>query len=203
MKTYTINIIFTCFLLAACDTPPYKIDKTSLEYTIISGKANVDSSIAQSFDTTILLTGLDKSNYTGQNLTSAYAKKILYSYFKSKGYYTSDNLPDMGKVTDSDSDKLSVEYEKIFTTDLNNNKKLDAIITYWLTPPYASGNCWQPHKAIVVDTDKGYKIINEEFIPDNFAIDSVVTKNHNVTIYGYDYDCGNHEVLRNFRVKIK
>ncbi|NJL76693.1 MAG: hypothetical protein HC892_18400 [Saprospiraceae bacterium] len=110
-------------------------------------------------------------------MTSAYAKKILYSYFKTKGYFTSDNLPDMGKLTESDNYKLSVAYDTIFITDLNDNQNIDAIITYWLTPPYASGHCWQPHKAIVVGTDKGYRITNEEFIPDNFAIDSVVTKN--------------------------
>lgn len=203
MKTYTINIVFACLLFVACDTRSYKTGKSSVEDTIISGNEIVDSSIAQSLDTTILLSGLAKSNYSGQNLTSVYAKKILYSYFKSKGYYTSENLPDMGKLTDSDKDKLSVEYDTIFATDLNGNTNMDAIITYWLTPPYASGHCWQPHKAILVDTDKGYKVTNEEIIPDNFAFDSVVTKDHNVTIYGYDYDCRNHKVLRNFRVKIK
>lgn len=99
MKTYTIYIIFTCLLLSACNTTTDKTDKTSLGDTIISDKTTVDSSIGQPLDTTILLTGLAKSNYAGRNLTSAYAKKILYSYFESKGYYTSDNLPDLGKLT--------------------------------------------------------------------------------------------------------
>lgn len=203
MKTYTITIIFTCLLIVACKTTSDKTDKTSPGDTIIPDKATVDSSTVQPLDTTILLTSLTESNYTGQNLTSTYAKKILYSYFESKGYYTSDNLPDIGKLTDLDNDKLSVAYDTIFTVDLNNNKNTDAIITYWLTPPYSSGHYWQPHKAIVIDTETGYQITNEDFIPDNFAIDSVVTQKHNVTIIGYDYDCRNHKVLRNFRAVIK
>ena len=44
---------------------------------------------------------------------------------------------------------------------------------------------------------------SRQFIPDNFAIDSVVTKEHKVTIFGYDYDCGNHKVLKNLRIDIK
>ena len=203
MKKYTINIIIACLLFAACDMKPSKNDRMSIEDSTTSSINIVYSSIAPTLDTIILLSGSAKSNYIGANLTSVNAKKILYSYFKLKGYYTADNLPDMGKLTDSDNDKLSVDYDTIFTVDLNGNKNIDAIITYWLTPPYASGHCWQPHKAIVIDNDKGYNITNEEFIPDNFAIDSVVTKDHSVIIYGYDYDCGNHKVLRNLRVKIK
>lgn len=203
MKTYTIYIIFTFLLLSACNTTTDKTDKTNLGDIIILNKTTVDSSIGQPLDTTILLTGLAKSNYAGRNLKIAYAKKILYTYFESKGYYTSDNLPVMGKLTESYNDKLSVDFDTIFATELNGNANLDAVITYWLTPPYASGHCWQPHKAIILDTDKGYTITNEEFIPDNFAIDSVVSKDNSVAIYGYDYDCGNHKVLRNYRVKIK
>ena len=92
---------------------------------------------------------------------------------------------------------------EIYLTELNGSKSADAIITYWLTPPYASGHCWQPHKAIILDTDNGYRITNEEFIPDNFAIDSVLNKEGHVTIYGYDYDCGDHKVLKYIRARIK
>ncbi|WP_276978957.1 hypothetical protein [Flavobacterium filum] len=175
-----------------------------MDGTIGLDKEIEDSPIAHSLDTTIFLTDIVKSNYTGQNLTSDYAKKILYAYFKSKGYYTSDSLPDdFSNLIESEYDKLNITYDTIFTTDLNGNPNLDAIITYWVAPPLANGHCWQPHKAIILDTDKGYKITNEEFMPDNFAIDSVITKKQSVIVYGYYYDCVNQEILRNIRVKLK
>ncbi|MBL7837985.1 MAG: hypothetical protein JNM67_10745 [Bacteroidetes bacterium] len=175
-----------------------------MDDTIVLDNEIEDSPVSHSLDTTVFLTDIVKSNYTGQNLTSDYAKKILYSYFKSKGYHTSDNLPDdFSNLIESDYDKLNITYDTIFTTDLNGNPNLDAIITYWVAPPLASGHCWQPHKAIILDTDKGYKITNEEFMPDNFAIDSVITKEQSVIVYGYYYDCVNQEILRNMRVKLK
>jgi hypothetical protein len=191
-------LLLTIIPLVSCD------NKTTIKQkdtSVIQNLSEADS--IPTIDTTIILTDIVKSNYYGQHLTDSIAKKILYTYFKSKGYYNSDNLPDIQKLTDADNDKLCVRFNEIFLTELNGNKNEDAIISYWLAPPYASGHCWQPHKAIISDTEKGYKITNEEFILDNFAIDSVQNKNGQVTIYGYDYDCGNHMVLRNIRVRIK
>ena len=193
MKSYII--LLTAFLLVSCD------NKTAIKQggtSVIQNVSKQDS--IPTIDTTIVLKGIVKSNINSENLTDSIAKEVLYIHFKSKGYYNSDNLPNAEKVKDSD---LSVDFNKIYLTELNGSKVEDAVITYWLTPPYVSGHCWQPHKAIILDTDKGYKIINEEFIPDNFAIDSVVTKKHKVTIFGYDYDCGNHKVLRYLRIDLK
>jgi hypothetical protein len=147
--------------------------------------------------------GIVKSNFNGKNLTDSIAKKILYNYFKGKGYYNSDNLPDFDKLTDADNDKLSVSINDIFIAELNGNENKDAIISYWVMPPYASGHCWQPHKAIILDTEEGYTITNEEFIPEYFAIDSVQNVNGRVTVYGYYYDCENHKVLEYIRARIK
>ncbi|MFN4316181.1 MAG: hypothetical protein ACK4E0_17975 [Chitinophagaceae bacterium] len=173
-----------------------------LEDISASDNSNTTSLVVHPLDTTIILTSLTRTNYTGPALTNSLAKKILFSYFESKDYFTSDNLADSANLTGLDADKLSVTYDTIYTVDLNGNESLDAVISYWLTPRGASGHCWQPHKAVISDTDKGYRITNEEFIPENFAIDSIVTKDHIVTIYGYEHDCGDHEVLRNFRVRI-
>lgn len=196
MKNYII--LLTVFLLVSCDN---KTTSKQGEIPVIQNLSETDS--ISTVDTTIILTGIVKSNFNGKNLNDSIAKKILYTYFKDKGCYNSDNLPDLDKLTDADKDKLSVSFNEIFITELNGNKNEDAIISYWLTPLYANGHCWQPHKAIILDTDKGYKITNEDFIPDNFAIDSVLNKEGQVTIYGYDYDCGNHKVLKYIRAKIK
>lgn len=193
MKYYII--LLTVFLLVSCD------NKTAIKHgntSVIQNLSEPDS--IPTIDTTIILKGNVKSNFNKINLTDSIAKEILYTYFENKGYYNSDNLPDAEKVTDSD---ISVDFNKIYLTELNGSKSEDAVITYWLTPPYASGHCWQPHKAIILDTDKGYRLTNEEFIPDYFAIDSVLNKEGQVTIYGYDYDCGNHKVLKNIRARIK
>ena len=203
MKTYIITLFFVCLLFITCKNKSVKSNKTSIEDKLISNNSTADDTIAKALDTTIFLRGLTKSNYSGLNLTSSYAKKIFYSYFKSKGYLTSDNLQNMEKLKDSDSDKLIVDYDTLFITDINENKNRDAIITYWLTPPYTSGNCWQPHKAIIVDNENGYQLINEDFIPDNFSIDSVVTREHKAIIFGYEYDCVNHKAIRNFRVNLR
>lgn len=193
MKYYMM--LLTVFLFVSCE------NKTAIKKgntSIIQNLLEPDS--ISTIDTTIILKGIVNSNFNKKNLTDSIAKEVLYTYFKSKGYYNSDNLPDAEKVTDSD---LSVDFNKIYLTELNDSKSEDAVITYWLTPPYASGHCWQPHKAIILDTDKGYSITNEEFIPDFFAIDSVLNKEGQVTIYGYDYDCGNHKVLKYIRARIK
>ena len=198
MKMKYFFILLTIIFLASCDS------KTSVKQKTISPVQNSsETDSIPTIDTTIILTGLVKSNYHGQNLTDSLAKRILYSYFKEKGYYNSDNLPVLEKLTDAEKNKLSVSFNEIFLIELNGIKNENAIISYWLTPPYAVGNCWQPHKAIIVPTEKGYKITNEEFIPDNFSIDSVLNKDGQITIYGYDYDCGNHKVLKYIRARIK
>lgn len=203
-KATQLTIIFISLFFVLCKSKIKTIDTLNGLDTAI--KVNNDTPniiVLQTLDTTIILSKLEKSNYKGKKLTNMMAKKILYNHFTNKGYYTSDNLPDMSNLSEQDAQKLSVHFDTTYITELNSNKNEDAIITYWLMPPFASGHCWQPHKAIILDTDKGYKIVNEEFIPENFAIDSVVNNNGQLIVYGYDYDCANHKVLRNLIMHIK
>jgi hypothetical protein len=182
----------------SCDNKTQRETKNSGPITLVT---NSDSLLT--IDTTITLTDIIRSNYHGNNLTDIIAKRTLYKYFHNKGYLNVDNLPTPEKLTDADDDRLCVDFNNIFLVELNGNTNQDAIITYWLTPPYANGNCWQTHKAIILDTDNGYKITNEEFISDNFAIDSVLNQDGQITVYGYDYDCENHKVLKHIRARIK
>jgi hypothetical protein len=163
----------------------------------------VEADNIHTIDTTIHLCEIVKSNFNGENLTDSLAKKTLYTYFGSKGYYNSDNLPDIDKLTETEAIKPRITFIEIIKIELNNNRKDDAIILYDFAPPLASGHCWLPHKAIILDTEKGYQITNVDFIPDNFVIDSVLNTNRDVTIYGYEYDCIQHKISKSIRARIK
>ena len=180
------------------------IEKNIVETQEINLAAKIEEAKIDEYeiiDTTIFLSGIKSSRYKGDKLTSGMAEEILYQHFVKKGYFRSDKIPEV--IKKEDGEKLAVYYDTTYLVNLNQNKFNDAIICFWLTPPGASGHCWQPHKAIISDADKGYKISNEEFIPTNFAINSVANQNNKSVIFGYDYDCGNHKVLRNLRLVLE
>ena len=162
----------------------------------------VDTIRLSTFDTTIVLSGIVHSTTSGVELNDSIATTVLYNHFKRQGYFTADSLPNASKLLKKNKGKLSVEFDKIYKINLNNNRYSDAVITYWLTPISANGHCWQPHKAIILDTDNGYQITNEQFIPDNYAIDSVSTALGKTIIYGYDYDCAHNKTLKNIKVHL-
>jgi hypothetical protein len=162
------------------------------------GNSNQDS--VPRFDTTIILTKNGASNYHGIDLIDSLAKTVLYKHFKSKGYLVQEELK--GDFSEENEKRSCVRFSKIYKVDLNNNSFTDAVIEYWLSPIYSSGHCWQPHKAIITDTDEGYKICNEEFVPTNFAIDSVSIFQSHPTLFGYDYNCGEDRILRYFTLTL-
>jgi hypothetical protein len=186
-------------LLSYCNNKTNQPGK--LQPAANTSKENTEA--LQTTDTSVVLLAIDTSTYKGPQLTSALAKQVLYQYFEKKGYYNEDNLPAIEKLTDADSTKLSVAYDTIFTIPLNHTRYKDAIITYWLTAPYASGHCLQPHKAMIADIGKGYTITHEEFIPEKFFIDSVTTVQNLPTIFGYEYECANDKVVRKLRITIQ
>ncbi len=190
-------------MLTSCEFSSEEAVNGNNEDNNFSDKDILKADQIETLDTIIKLSEIKHSNHQGASLTEDYAKKILYKHFAAKGFFTSDNLPSMEELTENDNEKLSVEYKGIFIAGLNNNEKLAAVITYWLTPPYASGHCYQPHKAIILDTGTGYIITNEEFIPENYLIDSLNTKHGLVTIFGYYYDCVNHTVVKKLKIGIK
>ena len=201
MNKYTsyIIILFIVFLITSCNNRKIKETNNTIIDTITMNQVSKKNNI-ETIDSTINISNFTTSKYSGINLSTLLAKQILYNHFKNKGYLISDYLPN--ELSKSDYQKTCVEFDTIFFLNLNNDKFSDAIVDYWLTPPNASGHCWQPHKAIIIDTDKGYKITNEEFIPTNYCIDSIVTINNRTMIIGYDYDCGSGEVLKYFRLTI-
>ena len=162
-----------------------------------------NTSFQQIFDTIVVLTNIEKSNYKGENLTKDLAKKILYEYFIKQGCFTSDNQPQLGDLTHEDTGKMTVEFNDLLYVDLNNNLYNDGIITYWLENPFVNGHCVQPKRAIISDTNKGYKITNSDFIPESYLIDSLANINNKVIVFGREYDCSNNKILRLLKVNLR
>lgn len=146
-------------------------------------------------DSTIVL---KNSNYFPNSmvlLTEKEAKKVLYKYFKNKGVLSHDELKgDLSEVEGT----LCVDYDTLYK--LNSNQFSVAIITYWFDVAYTSGHCFQPSRALITYTKKGYQISNENFIPEKFKIDSVGT---NGSFYGYDFECANNKIIRHFKITLK
>jgi len=142
-------------------------------------------------DTLIKLTHFDNSNFPNSNVTQIEAEKCLYNYFRSKGIFSREEL----KKHKTNTEQICVDYDTIYR--VRTVEFSGAVISYWLGPTSLNGHCFQPQKAIVRQTKKGWNITDEGFMPTNFAIDSVVSSN----IYGFDYDCGGRGTLRHFKIK--
>jgi hypothetical protein len=201
MRSYAITI--SCLLpFLLLNTFSDKVTvKTECRESISSQEMETISDSILSFDSTIFLLKQPVSHYHGINLTDSLAKIVLYNHFKSQGYLIQEELK--GDYSEENEKRSCVRFSKIHEVDLNNNSFIDAVVEYWLSPIYASGHCWQPHKAIIMDTDDGYQISNEEFIPINFDIDSVSIFQGHPTLFGYDYNCGEDRILRYFTLTLK
>ncbi len=194
---------FAIFLLATCIS---ESSNANIKLKIDAVKSKISENYTENiqyFDTSISLAGLDSSRYKGKPLDKKYAKEILYAFYKNKGYYSREYIDKLKNSNNPSPNFSVVTFDTLYFLNLNGNANPDAIITYWLTPMFASGHCWQPHKAIILDKNEGYKITNEFFISEYCAIDSVVSWNDSVYIYGYDFDCGNQVILRHLRMKIR
>lgn len=142
-------------------------------------------------DTTIVLTNIENSKDCAK-ITEIEAEKFLYKYFRTKGA-----LP-RNEIKDNSKENLCIDFDTIY--NLKSNKTCSAIIRYWLKPADLNGTCVQPSMAIISKTEKGFKITNEEFVNSDFGIDSIA---ENQTVYGYKYDCSEHKVVKNYRLKLE
>ena len=142
-------------------------------------------------DTTIVLTNIQNSGDCTK-ITEIEAEKFLYKYFRTKGTLPRNEIKDYSK------ENLCIDYDTIY--NLKSNKTCSAIIRYWLKPADLNGTCVQPSMAIISKTQKGFKITNEEFVNPDFGIDSTA---ENQTVYGYKYDCSEHKVLKNYKLKLE
>lgn len=163
----------------------FKVDSTDEEILEVED--------VSAFDTTIIFSG--GLAFNRSLLTDTVAKTVLYKYAVSKGYLTSDD-----NLAVLSGDKLAneqVTYHKI------HYLLSGGIVEYWLAPPLANGHCWQPHKALIANTKKGFAIVNPDILPISYNIDSVVNVDTQPVIFGYEYDCLAHETIRLVRVVVK
>ena len=165
---------------------------SSRAFRAISKKRSLTDSLPF-LDTVIMLAHADNSNFSNRNLNQLEAEKCLYSYFRSKGIFTRER---QNKLK-TNNEQLIVDYDTIYR--VRTAKFSGAVISYWLGPADLNGHCFQPRKAIIRHTLRGYKVTDENFIPISFSVDSVVTSN----IYGYVYDCGGKGIVRHFKINLR
>lgn len=145
------------------------------------------------FDTIIIFSGGLAFNHS--LLTDTVAKTVLYKYAVSKGYLTADD-----NLSILSADKLAneqVTYYKI------QYLQVGGIVEYWLAPPLANGHCWQPYKALIANTKKGFTVVNPDILPTSYNIDSIVNVDTQTVVFGYEYDCSTHETIRLIRVTVR
>ena len=193
----TLIAILSSAILLACKN---QHNKTSLlDYpqnaVVISGQSDT----LPFLDTTIVLRNLNSgSSKINFRLNAKVAQKILYKYFEYKGYLLQGNL----KTAPTDSD-LCVQFDTAYLVNLNKDKYIDAIVRYWLAPCGASGHCFQPHNGMLVSKDGGYVVLNEDFVPVSFLVDSVVNgPGQHPYIYFTEYNCAENQNLRSIKAVI-
>ncbi|HQZ25767.1 MAG TPA: hypothetical protein PLD18_10745 [Flavobacterium sp.] len=143
-------------------------------------------------DTTIILSNILNSNDNYANITEIEAEKFLYKYFKSHGALPRNEIKDYSKGN------VCIDYDTIY--NLKSDKTCSAVIRYWLKPVDLNGTCVQPSMAIISKTKQGLILTNQEFVNSDFGIDSIA---ENLIVYGYKYDCSEHKVLKNYKLKLE
>lgn len=188
---------------AACNNPNSGIAKIPTDQNLAQTQTLLKDSLG-TLDTTIILKNIvSGENYKGQKLTENLAEKVLYKHFALKGGYTRKNVPDSLLNHDGD-EPMIIDYDTIYTMNLNGDKYEDAIITYWWSPYSLNGHCVQPHYAVVTNSNTGYEISNENFLSDDFYIDSTKIEGSQNLIFGGFSNCGRYFGLyRNFKLNLK
>lgn len=152
-----------------------------------------------SYQDTILK--IDSLNLTVTNgsskLTEQIAQRTLEEYYAAKGIHNYKT-----GFQDDEGNQMCAYYDTLYTYHLNNDKHEDGIIAYHLMPCLASGHCYQPGYAFITKINKEYKIVNPEFLPSGYGIDSVTTIDNFNYLYFYRFDCGENKVVKQYRAKL-
>lgn len=182
MKNIVIIVAFATTLFSCKKTESKIIEKTS------------------SFQDTIVEVDFKEIIENQNVLSTDVAIKTLNKYFKSKGFLIQSEIDkdlNIPRLHENEG-KNVIEFSEVF---LFTNHF--GIISYYNAKPGAIGHCVQPHLAIISNTENGFLISNEEFLPPNFIIDSLKTENKKPVIYSRDYNCYNSIFLKNYRIKLK
>lgn len=192
MKTITtVIILFFITILLSCN-------RNFITKNTISDNTTIDTILA-----------VDSLNFLGlenhETLTKEIAHSTLLEYFAKRNYYPEEKISlDSLLIYPVDEDlPMCIGFDTLYTAHLNKDKILDGIISYWQMPCGASGSCYLPHVAIITKIHNKYSIINIDFIPDNYTIDSISQDKDFTLIHGKVYDCGIHEYTKPYKVSIK
>lgn len=187
----SLAFIFILIIAASCKNT-YKINSNNYKYN----------------DTLIFVDSLDF--LTTENkmvLTNETAHAILLDYFKNKRDYYPEEIMTLDSLMahdfDDDHMPMCIGFDTLYKTKLNNDDVLDGIVSYWDMPCGASGTCYLPQKAIIVSISDKYYITNTDFIPNNYSIDSIRQDKAFTYIYGNEFDCANHTIIRSYKARIK
>jgi len=140
------------------------------------------------------------ANTVINDLNSKKAKFILNTHFKKKGCLIESelNFETYNPEAPENYGKRAIDFLEIQKVD---NRA--TIVKYYNCEPFLNGTCVLPHYAIIANTTKGNKIIHEDFLPNNFVIDSVKKEEKGIFIYGYFYECANKKNLRSYKIEMK
>lgn len=141
-----------------------------------------------------------KTNKKTNPLNSEEATLILNKHFKAKGYLIENEL-DFAAYNPEKKEYLgknAIDY--IENIPIN---KFATIVKYYNCPPFQNGSCVLAHYAIIANTIDEKKILHEDFLPNNFILDSIKIENNQPLIYGYFYECANKLKLQSYRILIK
>jgi hypothetical protein len=140
------------------------------------------------------------ANTKPNHLNSKKAKTILNQHFKKNGFLIESEL-DFATF-----DPEAKEYFKKKAIDFLEIKPINnfaTLVRYYNCEPFKNGTCVLPHYAIIANTVEGNKIIHEDFLSNDFKLDTIKKENGNIFIYGYYYECANKKKLQSYRIAIK
>ena len=141
-----------------------------------------------------------KANPKPDGLNSAKAKSILNQHFKQKGFLIESEL-DFASYNPEEKEyfgKKAIDFIEI--KPINDSA---TIVKYYNCEPFENGTCVQPHYAIIANTINGNKIVHEDFLPNNFVLDTITKEKRKLFLYGYYFECANQKKLQSYRIAIK
>jgi hypothetical protein len=193
-------LLITIILLIGCE------QKTQADYSFLNKDSKQDTIPATKtlpdIDTTIIIKKQDIKKGEAREVNQETVKNALFQHYRKQKFCIDGEVP-KGKSVWED-DLMCITFDTAYLVNLNCDSNLDAILQYWITPYGASGNCYQPHKAMLLNINNEFFIQNEDFIPDYYTVNQVEqTNNCMVTLYGVEWDCGTKESIRKFKVHLK
>ena len=133
-------------------------------------------------------------------LTPVGAQRLVEKYYQRKGYRLCGTESFAADTTGLAS---CVAFDTSRIVELNHDGRADALVSYWLMPCGSSGTCFWPTKALLISEVAGYRLIGEQFIADEFSIDTIRSGADGRPVIAVgDWDCSEHRLRRQLNVRL-